>query len=202
MTRSQRILLILIQIAFIITAALFLIRLFVDPEYHKIGGVIASFSLPFLPNVLQRLSGLKISFRLQLIYFIFLFVSLTLGICFDWYKFIPHFDKVIHVISGALSTIPAWYALKFFKADKISRLFQAIFIICSCMTIALIWEFFEFACDKILGTNMQQLISEGVDDTMFDLLSALIGTCLGTIFLMRNTKAIEKFSTAKRQKYD
>ena len=47
------------------------------------------------------------------------------------------------------------------------------------MAIAVIWEFFEFACDKFLGQSMQQLISVGVDDTMFDLLAATLGAGLG-----------------------
>jgi len=199
MTRTQRILLILIQSTLVIVALLLLILLIVDPEYNKVGGVIAAFTLPFLTNIIQKLFKVKISFRLQLTYFIFLFFSLFLGICLDFYKTAPHFDKVIHFFSGALSVIIAFYALKFFKADKTSKPFQAVFIICFCVSIAVAWEFFEFFCDKVLGQNMQQLLQPGVDDTMFDLLFATIGACVGTMILMRYTKSVEKFSLQSHQ---
>jgi len=189
----QRILLVLVQATLIVLALILLIIVIVDPEYNKIGGVIASLTLPFLPNIIRRVLAAELSFRLQITYFIFLFAALFLGINFDFYRTVPHFDKVIHFFSGMISIAVAWFVLKFFKADKTSKPFQAIFIICFCITLSIIWEFFEFTCDKLLGQNMQQLISEGVDDTMFDLLFALIGTSVGTILFMRYTRQIESF---------
>ena len=52
------------------------------------------------------------------------------------------------------------------------------------MAIAVLWEFFEFGCDKFLGQSMQQLVSVGVDDTMFDLLAATIGAAIGGYLLI------------------
>ena len=52
------------------------------------------------------------------------------------------------------------------------------------MAIGVIWEFFEFGCDKFLGQSMQQLISVGVDDTMFDLIAATLGAGLGGYLLI------------------
>jgi len=196
MKRLQRVCLVLIQATLTAVALLLLVRLFVDPQYNKIGGVLAALTMPFLTNLVQRIFKVKITFRLQLTYFIFLFFSLFLGICFDFYKSVPHFDKVIHLASGALSVILGWYALKLFKVDQADKAFQAIFIICFCVAIAVAWEFFEFTCDKLFGQNMQELIMHGVDDTMFDLLAATVGACIGTMIMMRFTKPIEKFSIA------
>ncbi|MCL1840089.1 DUF2238 domain-containing protein [Candidatus Saccharibacteria bacterium] len=200
MNRTQRVLLILIQASLIIIALALLVIVIIEPEYNKYGGVIAGLTLPLLPNIIQKLFKAKISFRLQLTYFIFLFFALFLGICFDFYKTVPHFDKVIHFFSGILTVIIAWYALKFFKVDKTDKRFQALFIICFCIAVAAIWEYFEFTSDKLLGTNMQELLEPGVDDTMFDMIFATIGACVGTIILMRYTKAIEKFSLEDHRK--
>jgi uncharacterized membrane protein YwzB len=191
--------LVLIQTSLIILAFALLIRLIVDPEYNKLGGIIASLILPFLPNIARKLFKAEMSFRLQLTYYIFLFAALFLGINFDFYKTVPHFDKLMHLISGVLSVIIAWYALRFFKADSTSKPFQAVFIICFCVAIAVAWEFFEFGCDKLLGQNMQQLVSEGVDDTMFDLIAATIGACIGTMILMSRTKSVAKFALEDRE---
>ena len=51
------------------------------------------------------------------------------------------------------------------------------------MLIAVGWECFEFASDKFLGQHMQQLISVGVDDTMFDLLAAAAGSIIGAVLM-------------------
>jgi hypothetical protein len=52
-----------------------------------------------------------------------------------------------------------------------------------------LWEFFEFACDKLLGQSMQQLVSIGVDDTMYDLIMAFIGSLIGG-FMLTNAKFV------------
>ena len=154
----------------------------VDPEYNKYGGVLAALFLPFLPLVVERLFKMTITFRLQMIYYVFLFVSLFLGICMDFYKEVPHFDKAIHFLSGALLVVLGYYVLKFFKV-KGSRLFRGIFLVCFAMMVAVIWEFFEFFCDQFLGQSMQQLVSVGVEDTMIDLLVAFLGSVMGAFWL-------------------
>ena len=104
---------------------------------------------------------------------------------FDFYVFVPFFDKIVHFLSGVATALIGHYAVEYFNAQRRPRLFRALFIIFFSMAIALTWEFFEFACDKLLGQNMQQLISTGVDDTMFDLLSATIGAVIGGWLMSR-----------------
>jgi len=193
MTRSQRTLLVLVQ-GFLFTLALvLLIYLLFNPDFYRLGHVIASLFLPFLPNLIHAVSKVKISFHMQLVYFVFLFVSLFLGADFEFYAKVPHFDKLMHFVSGALSAVLAWYIIKLFKADKTNQVFRVLFIICFSVTIAVVWEFLEFACDKLLGASMQQLTQVGVDDTMFDMLAASIGALAGTAILVYCAKPIEQF---------
>lgn len=181
MNKVERAIVYAIRACFVILAALFLVRIIIDPNYNKWGGVIAGVGLPFLPVIIEKLYKSHISFRIQLIYYIFLFVALDLGICLDWYKSVPLFDKVIHFGSGILSALIGYYALVYFKVNKVPRGFKFIFIISVCMLVAFAWECFEFGCDKFLGQSMQQLVSKGVDDTMFDLISAFFGSIIGAI---------------------
>ena len=46
---------------------------------------------------------------------------------------------------------------------------------------AVLWECFEFAADQLLGQSMQQLISVGVEDTMWDMISATTGGIIGIV---------------------
>ena len=106
-----------------------------------------------------------------------------MGICMDLYKTVPYFDKTVHLCSGVLSALVGHYMMVYFKANKTPNIFKAFFIMFCSISIAVAWEFFEFACDKFLGQSMQQLVSVGVDDTMYDLLMATIGSGIGGYLL-------------------
>ena len=183
MNKNERAILYTIRACFVILAILFQVRIFIDPGYSKWGGVIAGLALPFLPPVVEKVYKSHISFRIQLIYYIFLFFSLTLGFCMDWYKTAPFFDKAVHFGSGVLSALIGYYALVYFKVTKNPRGFKILFIVSLCMLVAVGWECFEFASDKFLGQNMQQLVSVGVDDTMYDLIAAGLGSVIGAALM-------------------
>lgn len=182
--------LVFIQILLVIYAILVGVRCFIDPDYNKYGGFISGLFLPFLPNLVRKLFKCKFPFRIELIYYIFFFIALDMGICMDLYRTWPFFDKAVHFCSGVLSALVGYYALIYFKASRTPRIFKALFIMFFSISIAVLWEFFEFACDKLLGQSMQQLISVGVDDTMYDLLAATIGAALGG-FLMAHPKIVK-----------
>lgn len=194
MNKIERAILYILRAAFVGLAIFFLVRILTDPNYNKWGGVIAGLALPFLPPVVEKVYKSHISFRIQLVYYVFLFISLDLGICLDWYKTAPYFDKAVHFGSGVLSALVGYYALVYFKVIKNPRGFKILFIVSLCMLIAVGWECFEFASDKFLGQHMQQLISVGVDDTMFDLLAAAAGSIIGAVLMTtpRFVKMLEK----------
>ena len=194
MNKIERAILYILRAAFVGLAIFFLVRILTDPNYNKWGGVIAGLALPFLPPIVEKVYKSHISFRIQLVYYVFLFISLDLGICLDWYKTAPYFDKAVHFGSGVLSALVGYYALVYFKVIKNPRGFKILFIVSLCMLIAVGWECFEFASDKFLGQHMQQLISVGVDDTMCDLLAAAAGSIIGAVLMTtpRFVKMLEK----------
>ena len=194
MNKIERAIIYILRAAFVGLAIFFLVRILVDPNYSKWGGVIAGLALPFLPPVVEKVYKSHISFRIQLVYYVFLFISLDLGICLDWYKTAPYFDKAVHFGSGVLSALVGYYALVYFKVMKNPRGFKILFIVSLCMLVAVGWECFEFCCDKFLGQHMQQLVSVGVDDTMFDLLAAAAGSIIGAALMTtpRFVKMLEK----------
>ena len=184
MDKTMRHLLTLIKVLLLILAGLFLVRCLVDPGYTKIGGVIAGFVLPFLPDFIERVFKQRPTPHIELAYYVFLFVALSLGISMDFSRTVPYFDKVVHFFSGVFTAVVAYYVLVYYHADSTRRNFRTIFIICFSLAVGVLWEFFEFGCDKLLGQHMQQLISVGVDDTMFDLLSAFVGSIVGGLIFV------------------
>ncbi len=191
MSKFKRSFIIIIRVLFVLFALFCLVWVLTDPNYNKWGGVFAGLGLPFLPPIVEKLFKIKVPFRIQLIYYIFLFAALSLGISLDLYKTVPYYDKVVHLGSGVVSTIVGYYAIVFFKAQKTPQLFRMLFIFALSVTIAVLWEYFEFFCDKCLGQSMQQLVTPGVDDTMFDLISASIGAIIGC-FLFTSKKFVSE----------
>lgn len=187
MNKTRKIVLLTFKISIIVMAIVFLFRCIFDPNYSKWGGVIAGVILPFLPEIFSKLFRIKISYRVELMYYIFLILALSLGISADLYKTVPLYDKTVHTLSGAGTALIGFYMLRYFKAEKTPAVFRGMFMIFFSISVAVAWEFFEFFCDKCLGQHMQQLITTGVDDTMLDMLVATIGAIIGGV-LMANKK--------------
>lgn len=187
MNKTRKIVLLTFKISIIVLAIVFLFRCILDPNYSKWGGVIAGVILPFLPEIFSKLFRIKISYRVELMYYIFLILALSLGISADLYKTVPLYDKAVHTLSGAGTALIGFYMLRYFKAEKTPAVFRGMFMIFFSISVAVAWEFFEFFCDKCLGQHMQQLVTTGVDDTMFDMLVATIGAIVGGV-LMANKK--------------
>ena len=162
-----------------IFACAMLLRCAIDPDYNKIGACIAAFLLPLVPDLVEAIFKTKIPFRIEILYYLFIAIAHCLGICLDLYVYIPYYDKVIHCLSGVSTALIGHYAVEYFSVQRSPRLFRSLFIIFFSMAIATAWEFFEFAMDKLLGFSMQQLISQGLDDTMYDLIAATVGSVFG-----------------------
>ena len=146
---------------------------------NRVGAMFFSFIFPFAADIL-RLFRIRVPADLELTYLVFLLFAQYLGIDFNAYKWLPHYDKVIHAVSGALTVVVGYMLWSYFKLPVKSKSIdvRALFAILLAISVAAVWEYIEFAADKLLGMNMQTLISEGVDDTMFDMIFATIGAII------------------------
>lgn len=165
---------------------------FIDPvAWPKFWSYLVTIILPFSPDII-KFFGLNTSTRLQIAFSFFLGLAMVMGIDFDlyriWYIFgNPCFDKIAHVASGVLAAFIAKEILdrNYEGTDvKVSgskarvkhydTRFAWIFIVSFVALTAAGWECFEFLYDQITGGNMQTLIADGLDDTMWDILGALL----------------------------
>lgn len=153
----------------------------IGENFPKIWSYLATMVLPFAGDFL-RLIGVKASPRFELAYLVFLVPAMLVGIDLDLYKWeaVPY-DKIVHMASGVLTAFGARELLDQAsgKPDKIW--FKALWSMSFVAFVAVLWECFEFACDQIAGMHMQELISTGVQDTMYDMVVALIGGVIGTV---------------------
>lgn len=117
-------------------------------------------------------------------HFSFFLLSIYLGILgdnfFRFYYALRYYDKILHFF------IPM--GLTFIMID--SRLFKdKNFLTLIILGFAAIFEILEYLSDKLLGTTLQGVFSKitgsmlmsPIDDTLFDLLSALLGSSIVSI---------------------
>lgn len=89
-------------------------------------------------------------------YYLFLFGAMYLGEEKDFYTKIPWWDLWLHLLSGfclAAVGLGIWLAAQ--KSAPPLALTLA-WMMCFSLALSCIWEFYEFSCDKLFGTDMQR----------------------------------------------
>lgn len=163
----------------IVTVGVLLSVLYLVPgtQFYKIWSYLATIALAFAPEIWRYIFKMKLSDHMELAYYLFLIPAMILGIDLDLYKVWVPLDKIVHCLSGVLAAIIAWEITEqaSSKRQPMKKWFKYLFIFCFAIMTAAVWECFEYGCDKVLGTHMQELISVGLDDTMQDVLFAATG---------------------------
>jgi hypothetical protein len=146
-------------------------------------------AVSLLPVAFSKRFDEKIPIELAAITVIMVFSALFLVEIEDLYDTVWWWDKVIHTGSGLIQGIVGFLLIYVLNESKSVEAymkpgFVAFFAFCFSMTVAAIWEIFEFTMDASFGLNMQKI---GLVDTMWDLIvgafGALVISLLGYLYL-------------------
>ena len=152
-----------------------------------------------VPKIVKKIFKLNITPATEFIYLIFVFFAHFLGSIVNFYHTINNYDKIIHLASGTVSAFFGLYLLiNFRKYNNKSVLFNVIYVLSFVLAVAVFWEFFEYTCDNLFGKDAQNVLTTGVNDTMGDMIAALIGSILFNIMYIyeektNNSLLIKKF---------
>lgn len=133
------------------------------------------------PYILQKIFKIKISDGLSFMYIIFIFMAHYFGVIEKFYNNFYYYDKIVHTLSGALTAYVAYLILK--NKQIKDTMFNITFIIAFTFMIAGLWEIFEFTCNALFGGDAQRVLETGVDDTMWDIIVAFIGSIIFTVVI-------------------
>lgn len=168
-----------------------------------------------LPKFLHERISIRIPAGMMLLYAIFLYCSIYLGEVRSFYYHIPHWDTILHTFSGLMLGILGFSFITILNGTEkvpinLSPIFVVIFAFSFAVTLGVIWEFYEFFADGILGTNMQKFATEvgekmigraALMDTMKDLLvdsiGAFVAAVIGYISLKHKKGWVERFLLKK-----
>lgn len=141
--------------------------------------------IPRIFNYIFKKSKIKITDDIEFAYLIFLILAFLFGSIMGGYSKIYWYDSFTHLLSGVFTAFMAPILLKWLnRYNKKDIVFNIIYIILVTLSIAVLWECTEFTIDKILGTDTQKVLTTGVNDTMKDMICALVGSILYSIYYL------------------
>lgn len=156
-----------------------------------IGGTLIGLQLFYKKSFLR-----KSSIIYNVILF-FIFISMYLANVWNFYG-IEHYDKFLHLLSGGILGFIglAFYMYMFNVSSRrdIDTKKVIVFLIMFLVSIAGIWEIWEFTTDSLFGLMAQN----GLEDTMWDMILGTIGGLFILIPIIRyakgqKVKIIEEF---------
>lgn len=113
-----------------------------------------------VPLFVQRAFKITLPNILETIIFLFIFAAEILGEINNFYLRIPYWDTMLHTINGFLCAGIGFALIdllnKNSKKIKLSPSYVAIVAFCFSMTVGVCWEFFEYAMDDLVKTDMQK----------------------------------------------
>lgn len=114
-----------------------------------------------IPSLVQITFKVELPTTLEIIILVFIFSAEILGEISEFYLMFPFWDTVLHTINGFLAAAIGFSLVDLLNRSEktvfnLSPLFLAIVAFCFSMTIGVIWEFFEFGMDTLIGYDMQK----------------------------------------------
>lgn len=155
--RSSFIVYFTLRILVIVTMVLQLL----NRNYENVFLCALTLLLLIMPSLVQITFKVELPTTLEIFILVFIFAAEILGEISEFYLVFPFWDTVLHTINGFLAAAIGFSMVDLLnRSEKImfnlSPLFMAIVAFCFSMTIGVMWEFFEFGMDQLIGYDMQK----------------------------------------------
>lgn len=161
--------------------------------YAKLGYLAMAFGVQLIGPLVVKALKLKEAWGLLFWAQLFIAVAMIIGNTLNGYA-IPYFDKVLHFSSGILicaviTLVYCWLKQSWTESTPRDYLLKCLSIQGINMMIAFLWECFEFGCLIFLKIDAINHYTQGVYDTMTDMIVCFLG---GLIFLFLLTRSERK----------
>lgn len=159
-----------------------------------------SLALFLLPSFMEEQFKIEIPPLFEIIIYFFIFAAEVLGEAGHFYVYFQGWDTLLHTLNGFLCAAIGFSLIDLLnrhsKNVKLSPFYLALVSFCFSMTVGVVWEFFEFGADMVLGQDMQkdfivqsfQSVTLDPDNSqkaaaVNDILSTVIHTASGDIIV-------------------
>lgn len=138
-----------------------MVRAVLRREYQSVFLCGLSLILMVLPSIISKKLKVMLPSTLEVIILLFIFAAEVLGEINSFYVRVPNWDTMLHTINGFLCAAIGFCLVDMLNRNerfsfKLSPLYLAIASFCFSMTVGVLWEFYEFGADQLLGRDMQK----------------------------------------------
>jgi len=117
--------------------------------------------LMIVPSIFSRRLRIELPGTLEIIILLFIFAAEILGEINSFYIRVPNWDTMLHTLNGFLCAAIGFALVDMLNRSdrfsfKLSPVYLAIVAFCFSMTVGVLWEFFEYFGDLLLGLDMQK----------------------------------------------
>ena len=117
--------------------------------------------LMILPSIISKKLSIDLPGTLEIIILLFIFSAEILGEINSFYVRVPNWDTMLHTLNGFLCAAIGFALVDLLNRSdvfsfKLSPLYLAIVAFCFSMTVGVLWEFFEYGMDCLMGFDMQK----------------------------------------------
>lgn len=155
-------------------------------DTNALGMVFVACITPLIVPLVFKLLHLTPVYEIYICNILFVYFASLIGSGFHGYSQ-PGFDKVVHFFSGLLFTIVSM--LIFMMIKQVSRISNRedyhlflLFMNTANLAIAVCWEFYEYAMLIFFNNDCINHYTQGVHDSITDMLCAFVGGLLITAF--------------------
>ena len=132
-----------------------------DRQFESTFTAFISLVLFLLPTFVEESFRIRLPTALEIIAVLFVFCANILGEIGAFYTRIPFWDDMLHYTSGFIFAAFGFALVEIFNRNAkfdchLSPIFLSVVALCFAVTVGVVWEFFEFAADALLHTDMQK----------------------------------------------
>ncbi|MCI8271025.1 MAG: DUF2238 domain-containing protein [Erysipelotrichaceae bacterium] len=175
-------------------------------DKEALGMAVVACITPLIVPIIFHIFHFQPVYEIYILSTLFMYFASLIGSTFHWYSY-PGFDKALHFSSGIFATIVA--VIVFYLIRKSNRLkteedrrMMLVFINAFNLAIAVCWEFYEYALLIFFNNDAINHYTQGVHDTITDMMCACVGGILMTLCIWRARKTgKENFFTNIYQKF-
>lgn len=144
-----------------LSVILMLVFQFFNRNYENVFLCLLTLILFQMPALLERRLNIDLPDTLEMVILLFIYAAEILGEIRAFYVHFPHWDAILHTINGFLCAAIGFSLVDMLNREQrfslsLSPAFMSLVAFCFSMTIGILWEFFEFAVDRILLFDMQK----------------------------------------------
>ena len=138
-----------------------LTRSYFRADYQSVFLCVLTLVLMLLPSILSHKLDIHLPSALEVVILLFIFAAEILGELNSFYVRVPNWDTMLHTINGFLCAAVGFALVDLLNRDErfslqLSPKYLALTAFCFSMTVGVLWEFFEYFADLLLGMDMQK----------------------------------------------